>query len=796
MTIKNKIIFLFVLITAIPTLAGVFWGFRVFHRDIEIRMIEQLDSISESESVHFSQLIQTNLRLVNSITSRTELTADLDQYIRGQNNALKISSLNQQLVDIVKNEHDVTSVQIFSALGAEVANVGHKKSIEQLSDYENKTLRSPSPSLGKFFLNEDNILQYSFLGPIWRENEFLGTLLIVFDAEKLFSLRNVLPLMTTDEISLIDLRNEQEIIVHPLRLNERALLKNASELFPSENVQSIFSDESEKLRQTAIDYRGEEVFFSLSKIELPSLAILIKIDRDEVIRGLLSFENTVYFIWGALYVLILLIWYLTSGRLINDPITKLMDSANSVMNGDLTTHVTLDRSDEFGKLGDSFNQMTSKLRNLYGNLEQKVEERTKQLNRVLEETKGKNSELDDTQTALVNVLEDIDEQKSNIENAKALDDAILASLGEGLLVVNNQEDIVLANDAAIELLGDTNLVGTKILSVLKLSTEKSGVLKKDDNPIIQSFASGKPFRIGLSDELYIQTKRKSRFPVEMNISPMVIDDVITGLVLVFSDITAEVESERPKKEFVSLASHQLRTPVSSINWYLELFADEGLDKISDEQKSYLDEVKSASQRMIQLITALLNVSRLELGTFAINPEQIDTQDYLETLLHELEPSAAIKEVDLKLIVKKILPSMLADKQLLRIVVENLVSNAIKYSPESSTVEVKVEEVSKQTQYKDQIIPEDGIVILVQDHGFGIPKHQQAKIFEKLFRADNVREKNIEGTGLGLYMVKNIVEQISGFIWFESVEDEGTRFYVYLPLAGMTKAKEGKTLETS
>ena len=180
--------------------------------------------------------------------------------------------------------------------------------------------------------------------------------------------------------------------------------------------------------------------------------------------------------------------------------------------------------------------------------------------------------------------------------------------------------------------------------------------------------------------------------------------------------------------------------------------------------------------MIDLVNALLNVSRIDMGNFAIDPKPTDFVEISESVIGEL--AMQIKEKDIKFTTKYgNIPQIQADPKLARIIIQNLLSNAVKYTPTGGKVSIAI---SKE---------KENILIKISDTGYGIPVEAQSRIFTKLFRADNVRAKEVDGTGLGLYVVKSIVDQSGGKVWFESAENKGTVFYVTIPITGMKK-KEG------
>lgn len=250
------------------------------------------------------------------------------------------------------------------------------------------------------------------------------------------------------------------------------------------------------------------------------------------------------------------------------------------------------------------------------------------------------------------------------------------------------------------------------------------------------------------------------------------------------DITEEKQIDQAKTEFVSLASHQLRTPLTAINWYSEYLlnsndSDSGV-RLDKEQTQYIQEIHESAEQMTELVNSLLNVSRIDLGTFDISPEPSNIVQLSQQVLKELQPQITKKSLTIQEEYATNLPQINLDPNLIRIVFQNLLSNAVKYTPEGGLVSLKIEQQKTEIEVK------------IEDNGYGIPKNQQEKIFHKLFRADNIQKKAIEGTGLGLYIVKAIIEASDGQIHFESTENEGTTFRFTLPLAGVSK-NTGKKL---
>lgn len=260
---------------------------------------------------------------------------------------------------------------------------------------------------------------------------------------------------------------------------------------------------------------------------------------------------------------------------------------------------------------------------------------------------------------------------------------------------------------------------------------------------------------------YIRVQGKSTLDAEHQ--PMRIEGIA-------HDITKEVEVDRAKTEFVSLASHQLKTPLTAIGWLAEGLLSGNKGPLAEEQRKYVESIHETNRQMIAIINDLLNVSRIELNVLEVIPEEMDLIAFTKSMVEELRHAALEKGVAISEKYESELPRFYADKNLMRLILQNLLTNAIKYTLAGGSVEVELSHGSK----------EDKIFIRVSDTGIGIPKAAQGKMFEKLFRAENAQRKVVDGTGLGLYTIKTVVEKVHGAITFDSIEGKGTNFYVTLP----------------
>lgn len=376
----------------------------------------------------------------------------------------------------------------------------------------------------------------------------------------------------------------------------------------------------------------------------------------------------------------------------------------------------------------------------------------------------------------------------DLEQIRAKNEAILTSIGDGLVVVDKEGKITYINKSFEEMLGwkAQEIIGKSMVEVVPRE-DVNGVEVLFKERILTQVLSGKKFVANLTNPFYYIRKDKTRFPVSSIVAPVVLASKIVGAVEVFRDITKEKEIDKAKTEFVSLASHQLRTPLSTVSWYSEMLLAGDVGEMTPEQKKYLEEIYHGNQRMVDLVNTLLDVSRIELGTFIMESKPIDIVKLAQGVIEEHKLQIREKRIRFSNSFGKNIQNIQADPKILRMVVQNLLSNAIKYTPEGGKVEVSISLKrgnlkNVESGFKNRkTAGGDTVLLKIIDTGYGIPIDQQNKIFTKLFRADNVIGKDTEGTGLGLYIAKSIVEQSGGKIWFESDENKGTTFYVQLPI---------------
>ncbi len=229
------------------------------------------------------------------------------------------------------------------------------------------------------------------------------------------------------------------------------------------------------------------------------------------------------------------------------------------------------------------------------------------------------------------------------------------------------------------------------------------------------------------------------------------------------------KANKMKTEFVSIASHQLKTPIAEMNWQIELLLSKFPEGLSEKQQLLIGQIERSSQKMARLVNDLLDVARIDQGRLALTKEAVDLCDVVSDAIANQQPFSTIAGIELKSACPVKSPKILIDKKRIGVALDNLISNAIKYTNKQGVVEVFLE------------VKNDLVQVRVRDNGVGIPSNEQCDIFKKFFRSNNSMKNNTDGTGLGLYIAKNIIEQSGGKLWFQSIEGAGSEFLFSLPI---------------
>jgi len=378
------------------------------------------------------------------------------------------------------------------------------------------------------------------------------------------------------------------------------------------------------------------------------------------------------------------------------------------------------------------------------------------------------NELREAQLALINILEDSQAARKEAEEEKDKTQEIINSLADGLLVFDRENYLALINPRAEEFLNikKGELIGKDVVDFSRFEQLKNlaTLIGKD-----------------IKEDLFRkELKLTGDFILEISTVPLIAGKTKVGTLIILHDVSREKIVERMKTEFVSISAHQLRTPLSAIKWTLRMLLDGDLGKISEEQREFIGKTYISNERMINLINDLLNVTRIEEGRYLHKPFLSEIAPVLQFVINSYKEEFKKRLISIKFKKpKKKLPKVLLDIEKIKLAFQNIIDNAVKYTPANGKVVVSLENNDKE------------IMVSVKDSGVGIPKERKGRVFSKFFRGANVIKMETDGSGLGLFIAKNIIESHGGKIWFKANKEKGTTFCFTVPIRKTTKESAKK-----
>lgn len=383
----------------------------------------------------------------------------------------------------------------------------------------------------------------------------------------------------------------------------------------------------------------------------------------------------------------------------------------------------------------------------------------------LEALTKQNNDLAQSKEELSQLVEKLEKQQKLLELEQAKTSAIIDAIPNGLLASSRDGNIFLVNQESERILGlsSDSLLGRFIYKVLPPLDDDCDLPtdKKINQGNFKKFRNIRIFN-------YKSPDNRQKITIENTASPIIINDDVVGVVDVLRDKTQEQATERAQKEFVSIASHQLRTPITSIKWNAEMILSN--DNLTQEIRDSINDIYTANIRMEKLVNSLLNVSRIDLGKIKFLPQEINLAQYIDNVLKLLAVDIERKQINIQKDIQ-ITGTIKNDPVYIDIIISNILSNAVKYTPKQGNIKISIAQNSENNK----------VLIEVIDTGIGIPTSQQSQIFSRLFRADNAKNSDTDGNGLGLYVVKKLIESMHGNVWFESAENKGATFFIELPV---------------
>ena len=372
-------------------------------------------------------------------------------------------------------------------------------------------------------------------------------------------------------------------------------------------------------------------------------------------------------------------------------------------------------------------------------------------------------------------------------------EVIINNIEDGVVLIDDQQVIQLFNPGAVAISGWSadDATGINVQTVLPLLDPKGETIDADDSPFSLVFKNGQTIH---DNKAVLLNSNKQQIPIGLSITPL-IDEAkqVTGAVAIFRNVSQERAEEKQRGDFISTASHEMRTPVAAIEGYLALALNDKVATIDNRARDYLEKAHSSTQHLGQLFQDLLTSAKAEDGRLTSHPTVVELGSYLEQLTNDLRLVAEKKGLFVDYIVGssatidasknaggehvvRPLYYVYVDSDRLREVITNLFDNAVKYTPEGK--------ISIGLTGDNQVAQ-----CYVRDTGPGIPAEDVPHLFQKFYRVDNSATRTVGGTGLGLFICRKIVELYNGRIWVESEVGKGSSFYINLPRLSNEKAEE-------
>ncbi|SRR6056297_243761 len=445
------------------------------------------------------------------------------------------------------------------------------------------------------------------------------------------------------------------------------------------------------------------------------------------------------------------------------PIKKLTKGTEELKQGNLNTRINIESDDEFAELAESFNKMASQL-----------DEKIRQ--------------LQDSKQSIKKAYSDLKNQREKSEREKHKVSTIISSFSDPIIMVDNSWVISLFNPSAQKIFGfkeddrgkkikkkDSRYFSFSDFEDMVNVSFRSRIIEKKGKILVEEVVipSDKPENSATRSTPYkagrVKYNRGDKVYKVTTIPVCDEQNVCFGHMKIFYDLTREKIVDELKSEFISIAAHQLRTPLTAIKWAIRMVLTESSGSLNQEQEDLLNQGYKSNERVIKLVNDMLNVSRIEEGRFGYSFGKHDINEVVDMVMENLKNKIEEKDIKFDLQKPKKIPKIYMDKEKMELVLQNLLENAVKFTPEKGKISLVIKAGKEE------------LTIKVKDNGVGIPKQNQSKLFTKFFRAENVVQMETQGTGLGLFITKNIVDKHNGDIECDSEEGKGTEFIVTLPI---------------
>lgn len=719
-SIRRRLTILMLIIGLVPTLVIGWVSFITTSNELYAKTVDQLTSTASKQEQKINGLLQQRQEGVTALTNRFDLQSALGEYLRAKDDAHHLQ-LGQILQDIKVQSTDTQSITVTNLQGKVLATTieGQDGKALPAQDYAIAEGKESAVSVRKD--DRDGVARLYITTKISVNKQQLGVVVVVYRIDDIIAaVQDYTGLGNTGETVVAGKdATGNAVSLFPLRFNTDAAL--------SQNLNSLQLFQENDATKTAVDYRNKEVIVAPRSVGFADWIIATKIDTDEALAPIVQLRGTLVTLLALSSIAVFMIALWLTGYF-TKPILLLAEIAQRIGKGDLAARINLRRRDEIGLLGENINAMGSSLKDFVTRIE---------------------SERNRLEVVL----------NSTIESIVAIDK-------DGTILIANHAVLGLAQMKRAEIVGKNIqevFRWTHDLQPVKVDYAAEGVHTFNDLEYIDKAGATHFVRIIVAR---VSGEQQSQAP---------------QTIVTIHDETKTRELENMKIDFVSMAAHELRTPLASLRGYIELITYKEGDHVSPEISKYLKQALKSSNELGGLINNLLDVTRIERGTLTLSMDRADMAALVSQAVADLRFSAEDRNVTLGYDGVTSGVTVLADAIAIREVMNNLLSNAIKYTKAGGTITVALSQGEKD------------VTVRVRDDGIGIPQKALPYLFTKFYRVHGGLDSGSTGTGLGLFISKSIVERHNGTISVQSQEGVGSEFVFTLPLA---TDEHLKTLSTS
>ncbi|HET9411901.1 MAG TPA: ATP-binding protein [Candidatus Saccharimonadales bacterium] len=710
MSIRIKLTILMLLIGLVPTLIVSAIAYITISSGLTRKTAEQLVSTAIKQEQRINGLLQKRQEEAIELSNKFDLQRTLGMYLTNKQAKEQLSAI---LLAKKIATPDIQTIHLADLKGKIIVSTNRDVEGTQLDPQDFALAAGQEISTGVRKDQRDGIDKLYITAKVNVNKTESGVVSVVFRIDDIIAaLQDYTGLGTTGETVVAEKTQDGTVVsLFPLRFDADAPQKtNVSSL-------QLFAPAGQQDYKELTDYRGKQVMVAAKSIGFADWVIAAKIDTSEALAQIDQLRNLLFIIVLTSSGAIVLI-ALGLTRFFTQPILQIATIARRIGRGDFLARTFVRRNDEIGMLAESINAMGISL---------------------------------DT------FVTSIESQRNRLE-------VILNSTKEGILAIDKQGMIVLVNQAAAEMarLDSDKLVGKNINDIFAWTQQ--------GQPFTADYA---PANSAVYEDLEFTNVAGATSYVKLIVARVSgeQEQKAAQTIVTIHDETRDRELEAMKVDFVSMAAHELRTPLAAIRGYLELITFKGGQGVaSDDTSKYLQQALKSSTELGGLINNLLDVTRIERGTLTFNLENVDIAADVKQAVEEATFSARDKKITVVYQGATEGCFVIADRIALHEVINNLISNAIKYTPEGGKVSVLLG--VQGADYRVQ----------VTDTGVGIPKQSQSNLFTKFYRVHGGLDSGSTGTGLGLFIAKSLIERQGGTITFSSEEGKGSTFIITLPKA--------------